>query len=317
LSEIWTMGEILVEIMRPKPDMVLYEAGEFLGPYPSGAPAIFIDTAARLGCSAGIIGGVGDDDFGKCVLDRLISDGVNCSKVITVPGSSTAVAFVTYFKDGSRKFIYHIDNTPASIAKAVDDIPFKPPGFFHIMGCSLMINDNFYKEIIKTMKKFVWAGAKISFDPNIRVELLRNKDIQQIIAPIMEHCSVFLPGVEELLLLTGENEIDAGINKVLNNGVTEIIALKRGQQGCTVYTKNEKFNMGVYPVIPLDPTGAGDCFDAAFLCGILEDKSLIECAKYASAAAALNTAAFGPMEGHITKKSVQKMIQEEKIDIWV
>ena len=64
MAEILTMGELIVEIMRPKEDMPLDMAGTFLGPFPSGAPAIFIDTAARLGHSAAIIGGVGDDDFG-------------------------------------------------------------------------------------------------------------------------------------------------------------------------------------------------------------------------------------------------------------
>ena len=49
MCEIWTMGEMLVEIMRPRSDMELFEAGEFVGPFPSGAPAIFIDTVARLG----------------------------------------------------------------------------------------------------------------------------------------------------------------------------------------------------------------------------------------------------------------------------
>ncbi|MHB8065965.1 MAG: PfkB family carbohydrate kinase, partial [Ruminiclostridium sp.] len=106
------MGEVLVEIMRPNPDMQLNVAGQFLGPYPSGAPAIFIDTVSRLGHSAGIIGGVGNDDFGVCIVDRLKKDGVDCSHLMLKSGISTAVAFVTYFSDGSRKFIYHIDKTP-------------------------------------------------------------------------------------------------------------------------------------------------------------------------------------------------------------
>ncbi|MBZ0124112.1 MAG: sugar kinase, partial [Roseovarius sp.] len=113
MSDIWTMGEILVEIMRPEVDMPLNEPGQFLGPFPSGAPAIFIDAVARLGHSAGIIGGVGQDGFGDNCLTRLRSDGVNCAFVNVVPHRSTAVAFVSYFRDGSRKFIYHIDGTPA------------------------------------------------------------------------------------------------------------------------------------------------------------------------------------------------------------
>ena len=81
MCEIWTMGEMLVEIMRPKAGMELFAPGEFVGPFPSGAPAIFIDTVARLNHSAGIFGGVGKDDFGKNILDRLKKDGVNTDYV--------------------------------------------------------------------------------------------------------------------------------------------------------------------------------------------------------------------------------------------
>ena len=315
MSEIWTMGEILVEIMRPRAEMQLYDKGEFLGPYPSGAPAIFVDTAARLGHSSAIIGGVGEDDFGKCLLQRLKADGVNCSHVISVENMSTAVAFVTYFKDGSRKFIYHIGNTPAAMVKSPDLLATKNPKYFHIMGCSLMVNDNFYKEIIKTMKKFLAMGAKVSFDPNIREELLRKRDINDIVEPVIRNCSVLFPGVNELLLITGEKKIEGAVDKILSNGVTEIIALKQGKKGCTVYTKDGNFSLGVYTIIPVDPTGAGDCFDAAFICGLLEKRSLTECAKIATAVASVNTAAFGPMEGDIDIKNVNSMIAQEDIDV--
>ena len=56
-AEIWTMGELLVEVMRPRRGMSLSQAAEFLGPFPSGATGIFIDTVARLGHSAAIISG--------------------------------------------------------------------------------------------------------------------------------------------------------------------------------------------------------------------------------------------------------------------
>jgi len=313
MSEIWTMGEILVEIMRPKAGMQLFEAGEFLGPYPSGAPAIFIDTAARLGHSSGIIGGVGADDFGKCIIERLEKDGVDCNHIASITGISTGVAFVTYFNDGSRKFIYHIGNTPAAMAKSPDISEIENPKFFHIMGCSLMANDDFYNEIICTMEKLIQKGAKVSFDPNIRKELLGDRDINDIVGPVMKNCSVLLPGVDELLMLTGEKTVEAAVEQVLNNGVTEIVALKQGNKGCTVYTKDESFSLGVYKVNPVDPTGAGDSFDAGFICGLLENRKLIECAKIATAAASLNTAAFGPMEGDISVANVKAMMEGEDI----
>lgn len=308
MSEIWTMGEILVEIMRPKPEMQLYQAGEFLGPYPSGAPAIFIDTAARLGHSAAIVGGVGRDDFGKCLLERLKGDGVCCDYIKTYPGKFTAVAFVTYFNDGSRKFIYHIDGTPAVMNTDIDAIDPQGAKFFHIMGCSLMANEDFRKAIINLMKTFANKGTKISFDPNIREELLGGRSVDEVIGPIVENCSVLFPGVDELRMLAGEQDIDRAVEKLFRNDRLEVIALKRGKCGCTVYGRNEKLEMGVYPVTVKDPTGAGDCFDAGFLCGLLENKSLYECAQIAAAAGSLNTAGFGPMEGNISPKEVYDLI---------
>ncbi len=84
----------------------------------------------------------------------------------------------------------------------------------------------------------------------------------------------------------------------------EIIVVKRGSRGCTVYSREEKIDVPPYVVQEVDPTGAGDCFDAGFLCGLLEAKSLEESARLAAAAGALNAAAFGPMEGDISPRSV-------------
>lgn len=308
MAEVWIMGEMLVEIMRPEADMQLYEAGVFRGPFPSGAPAICIDTVARLGHSAGIIGGVGKDDFGKCLLDRLKKDGVDCSHVLESDENSTGCAFVTYFKDGSRKFIYHIGNTPAAQAKAPKMDGMQDAKYFHIMGCSLMAQDAFGKEIVKTMNAFYKQGTKISFDPNIRPELLKSKESLKLVQEVLEHTSVFLPGVPEILQLTGKDTVEDAVKACFENPNMEIIALKNGSKGCIIYTRGESFSMGVYPVQVADSTGAGDSFDGAFLCGLIEGRSLKDTTRLATAAASLNTAAFGPMEGKISKETVAEMI---------
>jgi sugar/nucleoside kinase (ribokinase family) len=101
--------------------------------------------------------------------------------------------------------------------------------------------------------------------------------------------------------LSGQPTIEAAVEKLFVNPKLEIIALKRGSKGCTVFTRDGRFDLGVHQIDPIDPTGAGDSFDAAFLCGLIEKKSVEECARMATAAAALNTSAFGPMEGKISR----------------
>lgn len=312
-GSIWTMGEILVEIMRPSAGMALDVPGAFLGPFPSGAPAIFIDTVARLGHPAGIIGGVGEDDFGRCVLSRLERDGVDCRGVRGYPGDSTAVAFVTYFEDGSRRFLYHIDRTPAVFAQAVQ-APFTDLegeiGFFHVMGCSLMANEDFRAQIIVAMQAARARGARVSFDPNIRPELLRGRPLEAVAGPVLENCSVLLPGMAELALLSGSNDVEAGAARLFETYPLEWIVVKRGRQGASVYGRDgSSAHVPAFPVREVDPTGAGDCFDAAFLVGLLEDRPPVECARMAAAAGALNATVFGPMEGDISRETVEELMK--------
>lgn len=305
MCEVWTMGEMLVEIMRPRAGMQLFETGEFIGPFPSGAPAIFIDTVARLGHTAGIFGGVGRDDFGKNILDRLKKDGVNVDYVFEDEHQSTAVAFVTYFKDGSRKFIYHIGNTPAVHPKPFDIKDIEAPKYFHIMGCSLMASEAFKEKIIDAALRFAADGAKISFDPNIRPELLGSRTIDEVLGEILSNCSVLMPGTEELKMLTGEDTIEGSIKKLFSYEKMQVVALKKGSRGSTLYTRDEQIECPSYQVEQVDPTGAGDCYDAALLCGLIEGKSLLEAGKMASAAGALNVMKLGPMEGDISKAKVE------------
>lgn len=307
MAQVWTMGEILVEIMRAGVDEPLDRAGVFKGPYPSGAPAIFADTVARLGHGAGIIGGVGGDAFGRCVLGRLRADGVNTDYVAVDPDGSTACAFVTYFSDGSREFLFHLSRTPAVRARGLETPPDGENAFFHIMGCSLLSHPDFCDQIIKTARAFHASGASVSFDPNIRAELLRGGNLKDIVEPVMRMCKILLPGVEELLLLTGQDSLNLALAHVFSRYPVEVIALKRGGQGCEIVTRAQRFSLGVYPVDVVDTTGAGDCFDAAFLCGLLEKRPLNACAGMAAAAGALNSAAFGPMEGGISPRAIEEL----------
>jgi sugar/nucleoside kinase (ribokinase family) len=314
------MGELLVEIMRPQAGMGLLEPGVFLGPYPSGAPAIFIDTVARLGHPAGMIGGVGEDDFGRCVVERLRTDGVHCEHIRSFGGRATAVAFVSYFADGSRQFIYHIDGTPAVMADGHGAELIGGPAFFHVMGCSLMANEQFCARILGVLAVLHKKGAKISFDPNLRPELLGSRRLEDVVGPVLKHCHVLLPGVSELALLGGQSSVEENVAALFAATPLAIIVVKRGKQGASIFTRpaagesgggpaGEPIDVPAYAVEEVDPTGAGDCFDAGFLCGLLEGLSLKGCAQVAAAAGALNAGAFGPMEGKITRANIAHVMR--------
>ena len=312
MAEIVTMGELLVEIMRPKEDIPLYESDYFRGPFPSGAPGIFISTAARLGHSTAIISGVGNDDFGENIMRRLKHDGVDVSRVIIPEDGHTGIAFVTYFADGERKFLFYMDNSPCVKAKAPENFTgFEDTKYFHIMGCSLMADVDFAREIIKTMNMMKSHGVKISFDPNVRLEMLKDNAVLEMLQEVFSKSSILMPGVSELKMFAGKENLDEAIESVFANPSLEVLVLKNGSKGSSIYTrKGLEVSQPIYRVIQEDATGAGDSYDAAFICGLAEGKTLAEAAKMGAAAGALNAAAFGPMEGKISPESIRKMIEE-------
>ena len=310
MAEIITMGELLVEIMRPSEDIPLYKSDYFRGPFPSGAPGIFISTAARLGHSTAIISGVGRDDFGENILQRLKLDGVDITRVLISDKGNTGIAFVTYFANGERKYLFYMDNSPCIMAKAPENMTgFEDTKFMHVMGCSLMADINFAGEILKTVNMMRDNGVKISFDPNVRLEMLRDKSVLNMLQEVFNKSSILMPGVSELKMFTGEEDINTAIKKVFENPTLEILVLKNGSKGSEIYTrKGLEVSQPIYKVIQEDATGAGDSYDAAFICGIAEGKSLAESAKMGAAAGALNAAAFGPMEGKINPAAIKQMI---------
>jgi sugar/nucleoside kinase (ribokinase family) len=303
LAKIYTIGELLVEIMRIEKDKPLDVPDLFKGPFPSGAPAIFISTAAQLGNHTRIWGGVARDKFGDMLLKRLADDGVDISGVNVSDTGATGVAFVSYDSSGEREFIFHLNNTPAA------DILFTEteeiPDFFHVMGCSLTINDLVKAEIEHACSYFSAAGAKISFDPNIRPSLLRSRDIMDVAGQIMKRCSVFLPGLDELALFAGGRTglKDAAVFLLEHFPVLEIIHVKLGKRGSRIVTREIDIEIPVYPIekkYPIvDPTGAGDSFDAAFVSGLAAGMDLADAARLAAKAGAINSTVLGPMAGDI------------------
>ena len=114
MYDILTIGEILAEILSDHVGQVFYRPGRLLGPYPSGAPAIFIDQAARMGAKTAIIAKIGKDDFGRLNKDRLSADGVDISHIIETDQNSTGCAFVTYFEEAPGIFYFTSRTPPAA-----------------------------------------------------------------------------------------------------------------------------------------------------------------------------------------------------------
>lgn len=307
-NEIMSIGELIVEVMRKEVDVPLSVAGDFVGPFPSGAPAIFADQAVRLGHSVGFIGSCGADDFGDCLVSRFEADGLDASTVRRVEGIATGVAFVTYFSNGDRRFLFHIANSAAGHLPEPTPEMFEGTKWLHICGSTLSAGEDMREKCYRACELAVAAGAKVSFDPNLRPELLGGEEaLRRVCRPVMDRASLVLPSSTEAELLTGRSGAGEACRALLDGGA-EVVALKRGAEGCRIITAGESVDVPAFRVNAIDPTGAGDCFDAGMVVGLLEGLPLPEAGRLANACGALGAAKKGPMEGAEFRADVQAFI---------
>ncbi|MBA7559356.1 Tagatose kinase [subsurface metagenome] len=141
------LGELLVEIMRTEVDTPHGIIGaSYKGPFPSGAPAIFIDSATRMSksfnLSTGFIGVVGNDELGEGVLKKLKSDGVDISKIRIDNSRTTGIAFNQYNSDGTRKFIFAAGAAGQTSPDDINEEYFSNVKSLHIMGSALSISES-------------------------------------------------------------------------------------------------------------------------------------------------------------------------------
>ena len=307
MPDVISIGNMLVEIMRVTLDEPLDQPGSFVGPFPSGDTPIYIDTVARLGYSAGFIGVAGDDDFGQLLLRRLRQDGVDCSCVRVLRDNTTGVAFVAYFKDGSRRFIFHWAHAAAGQLSPQDVRAsyLAESRWLHVTGCNLAITETARQACYEAMR-LIPAGARVSFDPNIRPGALSSAEIRDLCKPAIERADVILPSLSEAAMLTGAATDEAGCRRWAELGKT--VVLKMGARGCRIFAGTQDVTAPAFAVEELDPTGAGDSFSAGFTVATLEGMAPAAAGRFANAVGALAVTKKGPMEGAPWRREVEALL---------
>jgi len=303
-------GEILVEIMADRLDQSLGAPGLLHGPFPSGAPAIFIAQAARLGQATGLISAVGDDDFGRMTVDRLRNWGADVSAVAVHKDQSTGTAFVTYRGDGTRHFVFNIKNSAAGsieIGEAAQTL-LAGADHFHVTGSSLF-SEPAIAAVLTGLDLVKRKGGTVSFDPNIRKEISGLPGMREALDRVLALTDIFLPSGEELFLFTASTDEASAVAEMLERGI-EVVIVKKGAEGAVYYDRHGSVAAPAFPVAEIDPTGAGDCFGAGFVSFWLRGAEPAIALKAACACGALAVTRKGPMEGIATLAGIERFLSD-------
>ena len=305
---VLTIGEIVVEIMATTPGHGFREAIELLGPFPSGAPAIFIDQMAKLGVPCAMVGAVGDDDFGRVNIDRLRGDGVDVSAIAVHSDAVTGSAFVRYRPDGQRDFVFNIKHSANGRIGLTDaaGVAIARATHLHVVGSSFS-TPAIVETVMTAMADIKARGGTVSFDPNVRAELFGDPEVSRALASVMQQTNLFLPSGDELYLFADQRDETAAISELLSRGVTAVV-LKRGAKGARYVDAATDISAPAFTVDEIDPTGAGDIFGATFVAGWLTDLPAAEALRRANAAGAIAVGRKGPMEGTSINDEIERFL---------
>ncbi|MFD1020719.1 carbohydrate kinase family protein [Thalassobacillus hwangdonensis] len=152
----------------------------------------------------------------------------------------------------------------------------KDSSCLYLSGYSLF--EDTTREALETAKQIAKQhGVPIAVDPSSTYFLRNHK---QTMLSFIDGIDYFFPNLEEGQLLTGETEpkaVLAALSDIVRHPV-----LKLGSEGCMVMLENNIHVIPAPTIEAIDTTGAGDAFIAAFLKNYMEEKDLIEAAKFAN-----------------------------------
>lgn len=162
-------------------------------------------------------------------------------------------------------------------------------------------------------------GAVVSYDPNLRINIwscadeARNEIIEAI--PLADVIKV---NDEELFFITGEKDIEKGIQKLISKG-PKLCIVTMGANGCVYSTSKYTGMLSAFKVNTVDATGCGDSFVAGLLAGLVESGlsnltenqgKIISVLKFASAAAAITSVKKGVITSLHYRAEVEKFISK-------
>jgi sugar/nucleoside kinase (ribokinase family) len=252
-----------------------------------GSAAIFAAAAARLGLRVLFASIVGDDIFGRLMLDVMSAAGVDVSQVAVDPALSTGATIHLLRDDGDRAMLTDLGSIAEITIDLVDPDWYAAARHLHVASPFLL--QGLYPSMPGMMRRAKRAGMTVSLDTNW------DPAERWQLKGFIEHLDILLPNENELAAIAGERELEAAARAMLRR--VPILAVKRGAQGAFGAQGESRIDVPAFAIDVQDTTGAGDTFDAGFLAAWLAGGSLHQALLLGSACAALTTTQVGGFNG--------------------
>ena len=300
MIDIMTLGELLIDLTQRGSDE--NGNGEFTA-YPGGAPANVAVATSRLGASAGFIGKVGNDAFGRSLADTLKKDKVDIKGLYFDNEQPTTMAIVSVDETGERDFSFYRNpgaDTQLTAEEAIAALSADMPKILHV-GSLSMTNSPSKEACVEAVKYAKENGAIISYDPNYRAALWDTEEhAVEMMKALLPYADILKVSDEEMSMLTLVGDFEEG-SRILAEYGAGIVLVTLGADGVFVRMGRKTATVPGFKVEVADTNGAGDTFLGAMLMQIAtgmtgsEDvwTQLLGMVRYANKAASITCSRHG------------------------
>jgi fructokinase len=297
--DVVALGELVIDMVPARSA----EGISCFAPKPGGAPGNVAVGVARLGGRAAMLSKVGEEAFGRLLIDALRGYGVAADGVLTTREGHTSLAFVNVAPDGDRDFLLYRNGCAESTygPGELDEDAIRRARVLHVGSLILgqPICAAAQRRAIEVARE---AGALVSVDVNLRASLWSNLDDMRAAAlEAAASADVLKVSKDELAFLTSEPDVPAAIARLWRPGL-RLIAVTLGSAGAIVATPQHRVAAPGFPVAVVDTVGCGDAFTASMLLDLAASQAalgsavgLARLARRACAAGALAATAAGAM----------------------
>ncbi|MCU7745759.1 ribokinase [Priestia aryabhattai] len=263
--------------------------GESFQTVPGGKGANQAVAAARLGADVSMIGCVGEDHYGKAILENFKSNGVSVENVKPVTDSDSGTAHIILAEGDNSIVVVKGANdyiTPDYVEKAKEKIK---------EADIVLIQQEIPEETVEYVAQLC---------QELKVPLLLNPaPARPLKAEVIEQVSYITPNEHEAALLFEGKEKEEVLKQYPNK-----LFITEGKQGVRYFNGEKEVLVPSYQVETIDTTGAGDTFNAALAVALAEGMGFEKGIQFANRAASLSVTKFGAQGGMPTRKEVEESL---------
>ena len=264
---------------------------------------------ARLGMNVCWISRVGDDSFGRFVLNSLKKENID-TRGVTVDGRyATGYQLKSKAENGTDPIVEYFRKGSAASHLSTEDFhaaAFNEAHHLHLSGVAAALSATSYELLEHAAAAMKAQGKTISFDPNLRPVLWKSEaEMVEKLNRLAFQADWVLPGLKEGVILTGQQSPEGIADFYLQRGVKAVV-IKTGPDGAWYKTASGEQG-AVAPVKVdnvVDTVGAGDGFAVGVISALLEGKTMQQAVRRGNKIGSLAIQVLGDSEGLPTREEL-------------